>query len=88
MGGIKSEITGNKTFFDMSYSQLNQLILTASADKNLRMYDVRSNQGAVVKNTYYGHTQWVQTVCWSTTEENLFLSGAYDNQVLLWDSRR
>lgn len=42
----------------------------------------------MVKNTYLGHTQWIQTVCWSTTDEHLFISGSYDNHVKLWDVRR
>lgn len=110
--GVKSEISGNKSFFDVSYSPLNGLIITSSADKNLRLYDARSNrkcafeslgkntfqitwnfvcvfaEGTVVKNTYLGHTAWVQSVCWSTTEPHLFISGSYDNQVKLWDMRR
>nr|NP_001260363.1 uncharacterized protein Dmel_CG6724, isoform B [Drosophila melanogaster]AGB92898.1 uncharacterized protein Dmel_CG6724, isoform B [Drosophila melanogaster] len=85
--GIKTEISTNKSIFDASYSKLNRLILTASADKNLRLYDPRTNQGSVVRNTYLGHNAWVQTVMWSTTEEFLFVSGAYDNQNKLWDCR-
>lgn len=87
LGGIKNVITGNKSFFDMSYSNLNGLIVTGSADKNIRIYDPRSNQGSIVKCTYFGHNQWVQCVCWSTKEDNLFISGAYDNHVKLWDVR-
>lgn len=45
-------------------------------------------EGTIVKNTYLGHTAWVQSVSWSTTEEHLFISGSYDNQVKLWDMRR
>ncbi|CAD7078840.1 unnamed protein product [Hermetia illucens] len=85
--GVKSEITGNKSFFDASYSKLNGLIITASPDKNLRLYDPRSNQGAIVKNTYLGHSQWVQSVTWAPHDEFMFLSGSYDNQVKLWDHR-
>lgn len=44
LGGIKAEITGNKSFFDVSYSKVNGLVITASADKNLRLYDPRSNR--------------------------------------------
>ncbi|TMW45015.1 hypothetical protein DOY81_009906 [Sarcophaga bullata] len=87
MEGIKAEISANKSIFDASYSNLNRLIVTASADKNLRLYDARTNQGSVVRNTYLGHQQWVQTVMWSTTEEYLFVSGSYDNQNKLWDCR-
>lgn len=87
LGGIKTEFTGNKSFFDLSYSPLNGMIVTASPDKNLRLYDPRSKYATFVKNTYLGHTQWVQTCCWSTTNEYLFVSGAYDNHVKLWDYR-
>lgn len=44
MEGVKSEISGNKSFFDISFSHLNGLIITASADKNLRLYDPRSHR--------------------------------------------
>lgn len=48
---------------------------------------VQLTEGTIVKNTYLGHTQWVQAVRWSTTNEYLFVSGAYDNHVKLWDYR-
>ena len=41
IGGIKSEIVGNKSFFDASWSPLNGLVITASADKHIRLYDPR-----------------------------------------------
>uniref|UniRef100_A0A1A9UMI4 Ribosome biogenesis protein WDR12 homolog n=1 Tax=Glossina austeni TaxID=7395 RepID=A0A1A9UMI4_GLOAU len=86
--GIKTEISTNKSIFDASYSHLCRLIITASADKNLRLYDPRINQSScVVRNTYLGHQQWIQTVMWSTTEEYLFVSGSYDHQNKLWDLR-
>lgn len=40
-----------------------------------------------MKSTFLGHSQWVQSVCWSKTEEFVFISGAYDKQVKLWDYR-
>uniref|UniRef100_A0A1A9WZX7 Ribosome biogenesis protein WDR12 homolog n=1 Tax=Glossina brevipalpis TaxID=37001 RepID=A0A1A9WZX7_9MUSC len=85
--GIKTEISTNKSIFDASYSRLCRLIIAASADKNLRLYDPRINQSSVVRNTYLGHQQWIQTVTWSTTEEHLFVSGSYDHQNKLWDFR-
>lgn len=85
--GIKTEISGNKAFFDINYSPLNNLIIAASADKNLRIYDTRLKGGNVVRNTYLGHTKWIQTVTWSTDDQFLFTSGSYDNQVKLWDHR-
>jgi ribosome biogenesis protein len=44
MRAIKNEIPGNKSFFDASYSSLNGMIVAASADKNIRLYDPRSNR--------------------------------------------
>lgn len=41
---IKNEIPGNKSFFDVNHSKLNGLIIAASADKNIRLYDPRSNR--------------------------------------------
>ncbi|KAG7208945.1 hypothetical protein KM043_015121 [Ampulex compressa] len=87
LGGVKQDIVGNKSFFDLDYSPLSHSVLTASADKHIRLYDPRSTEGAVVKSMFTSHTQWVQCVCWSTTNDQLFISGAYDNNVKLWDTR-
>lgn len=43
MSSLKTEVSGNKSFFDASYSQVNGLVITCSADKNVRLYDLRSN---------------------------------------------
>ncbi|XP_066595230.1 ribosome biogenesis protein WDR12 homolog [Prorops nasuta] len=87
IGGIKHEIQGNKSFFDVDYSLLSRSVITASADKHIRLYDPRSAEGALVKSIFTSHTQWVQTVRWSTEDEHLFISGAYDNTTKLWDTR-
>lgn len=42
LGGLKSEIVGNKSFFCVSYSPLNQTLVSASADRHVRLYDARS----------------------------------------------
>ncbi|CAG5087248.1 Similar to AAEL005041: Ribosome biogenesis protein WDR12 homolog (Aedes aegypti) [Cotesia congregata] len=87
LGGIKHEIPGNKSFFDLDYSPLSRVVITASADRHIRLYDPRTSEGSIVKTTFTGHTQWVQGVRWSTTNENLFISGACDNSLKLWDTR-
>jgi len=43
LGGIKSELAGQKAFFCLSYSNLNKTVVTASADRHIRLYDPRSN---------------------------------------------
>lgn len=87
LGGMKHEITGNKSFFDVDYSELSRTVITASADRHVRLYDPRSTEGAVVKSMFTSHSQWVQTVRWSNVDHHLFVSGAYDNEVKLWDTR-
>lgn len=44
LGGIKTEIPGNKSFFDANYSPKNGMVITASADKNIKVYDPRSTR--------------------------------------------
>lgn len=53
-GGIKSEINGNKPIFDVSHSKLNGFVITSSADKNLRLYDLRSNCKYISGNIFQG----------------------------------
>jgi len=85
--GIKSEIIGQKSYLSLSYSTLNNLLITSSADRHIRLYDPRSSDGSVCKNTYTSHSLWVSSVKWSTKSEYLFLSGSYDSSVKLWDTR-
>ncbi|XP_046994861.1 ribosome biogenesis protein WDR12 homolog [Schistocerca americana] len=87
LGGIKTELVGNKPFFDADWSPLNRTLVTASADRHVRLYDPRSKEGSLIKNTFTSHTQWVQSVCWSKTDEHLFVSGSYDQDMKLWDTR-
>ena len=42
LGGLKTEIAGNKSFFSMSRSPLTGNLITASADRHIRLYDPRS----------------------------------------------
>ncbi|XP_050544331.1 ribosome biogenesis protein WDR12 homolog [Daktulosphaira vitifoliae] len=87
IGGIKTEIVGNKSFFDHDYSQLTGSVITCSSDRHIRLYDLRCKEGSLVKNTYSSHKQWVTTVKWSTIDQYQFVSGGYDNQMKMWDTR-
>lgn len=42
VGGIKTEIVGNKSFFNHDYSDKNSCIITCSSDRHIRLYDLRS----------------------------------------------
>ncbi|GAB1603479.1 ribosome biogenesis protein WDR12 homolog [Argonauta hians] len=78
---------GSKVFLDLSYSPRNQLIITGSADRHVRLWDHRTSEGAIVKNSFSSHRGWVSSVCWSPNSENHFISGSYDMLLKLWDIR-
>ena len=82
-----SSLQGSKVFLDMDYSPLNRQIVTGSSDRHVRLWDPRSSDGALVKCIYTSHTGWVSSVCWSKTNEYLFVSGSYDSVMKLWDTR-
>ncbi|CAH2005238.1 unnamed protein product [Acanthoscelides obtectus] len=85
--GIKNEAVGQKAFLDASWSDLTKTLLTASADRHVRLYDPRAQEGAVCKVTFTSHVMWVTSVKWSEYDEHLFVSGGYDAAVKLWDTR-
>lgn len=41
-GQVKSEMLGSKCFFDIDYSPLTNTVITAAADKVVRLYDLRA----------------------------------------------
>ncbi|ELT91178.1 hypothetical protein CAPTEDRAFT_178717 [Capitella teleta] len=83
----KSAITGAKVFLDLSICPETQLMLAASADRHVRLYDHRITDGASVKSTFTSHTAWVSSVSWSPCHPNQFISGSYDAILKLWDTR-
>lgn len=87
VGGFSNNLLGSKAFLDLSYSYLNRTVVTASADRHVRLWDPRSKDGAVVKGNYSSHSGWVSAVHWSPTFDNQFISASYDGVLKLWDTR-
>jgi len=83
----KQTLVGSKAFLAISYSPLNNLLVTGSTDRHVRLWDPRCQEGSMVKETFTSHTNWVTGVAWSPSSENHFISGAYDNVVKYWDIR-
>lgn len=52
------------------------------------LFCIRFSEGSIVKKTFTSHKEWVQCVKWSVANEFLFVSGGYDNDLKLWDTRR
>ena len=78
----------NKIFLSLDYSPLKSLIVAGLNDNHVRIYDPKSKEGNIVKLTLSSHTGWCSSVFWSRTNENLLISGSYDNIAKLWDLRK
>jgi len=87
MGGLKTEIVGNKAFFSLSYSEENRSLLATGADRSVRLYDPRATEGNLVKSVFTSHTGWCSAVQWATSRPNLFVSSSHDHLVKMWDQR-
>ena len=90
MGGLKTEIVGNKAFFSLSYSEENRSLLATGADRSVRLYDPRATEGNLVtalkyleptiersfqvKSVFTSHTGWCSAVQWASSRPNLFVS--------------
>ena len=87
MGGLKTEIVGNKAFFSISYSPVNRTLLATGADRSVRLYDPRATEGSVVRSMFTSHVGWVSAVHWAEKQPNLFVSSSHDQLVKMWDQR-
>lgn len=87
MASLKTQLNGSKAFFDIAYSHLSRQIISASADRHIRLWDPRIKDGAVVQCVFTSHNGWVSDVHWSPTSEYQFISGSYDCVLKLWDTR-
>lgn len=87
LGEVKTTLTSNRSILAVCYSPLTSLLVTASCDRHIRLWDHRQSQGSQVKSVYSSHTGWVSSVAWSVSDPNLFVSGSYDNSVKQWDAR-
>lgn len=84
---LKSELVGNKAFFDVKYSSSKKMLLTAACERSIRMYDPRSTEGLIVKNAYTSHQGWVTCVDWCANSDQMFVSGSHDTLLKMWDVR-
>lgn len=89
LGGLQTELVGNKAFFSVSYSPQCGGLLASSADRSVRMYDPRaSRDGAqIVTAVFTSHTGWVSRVTWCAGSQHSFATASHDNLVKVWDAR-
>ena len=60
MGGLKTEIVGNKAFFSLSYSEENRSLLATGADRSVRLYDPRATEGNLVTAQKYSEEPMIE----------------------------
>ena len=83
----KQTLPSSKAFLNIAYSPLNNLILSGSSDRHIRLWDPRSESGSNVIQTFSTHRAWISSVAWSPVSDKHFISGSYDNEVKHWDIR-
>lgn len=87
VGEQKQSFSSSKSFLDVAYCPSTGHIITASCDRHIRVWDLRQNQGSLIKNVYSSHDAWVSSVDWSSINTNLFVSASYDSTAKQWDIR-
>ncbi|KAG0309083.1 WD repeat-containing protein 12 [Dissophora globulifera] len=76
-----------KVVHALDYSQHSGLLATGHADPVIRLWDPRTEDSSVVKQTLSGHQNWVTSVSWSPSSSYMLASGSYDGLVKVWDIR-
>ncbi|KAF9582159.1 WD repeat-containing protein 12 [Lunasporangiospora selenospora] len=76
-----------KVVHSLDYSQHSGLLASGHADTVVRLWDPRSEDSSVVKQSLSGHQNWVSSVSWSPSSAFMLASGSYDGLIKVWDIR-
>lgn len=87
VGECKRKVLSSKPLLGIDFCQERNLIISASCDRHVRVWDARAPDNATAKSAYTSHNAWVSSVAFGQPSTNNFISGGYDNLVKLWDLR-
>lgn len=82
----------NNQIFCLDYSLLGGKFGTAGKDQIIRVYDEKTNKLVCnlekgFMSSHVGHSNRIFALKWKPDDENIILSGGWDNTVLFWDLR-
>lgn len=80
-------MNGARAFTSLSLNPTNGLIVTGSTDNKVRLWDLTSQEGAMVKEVFHGHNGWVTDVHWAPNNLHQFATSSFDQSVRMWDVR-
>ncbi|KAF7727362.1 hypothetical protein EC973_007605 [Apophysomyces ossiformis] len=76
--------THKNTVIDVNWSQDDSMLLTGSADRLMRIWDVETQNCLA---TFEGHTMSLRSVNWHPTNPDLLVSASKDGSFRIWDIR-
>ncbi|KIH56233.1 WD domain, G-beta repeat protein [Ancylostoma duodenale] len=85
--GEVSRIRGSKAFTSIDVNKKSGLVISSNTDSVPRLYDPRSHDGSLVKQSFIGHTGWVTCVRWDPNDDSCFVSSSFDKSLKMWDIR-
>ncbi|CAI5438465.1 unnamed protein product [Caenorhabditis angaria] len=88
LAGEISRTKGPKSFTSLDLNLSTGYMITSCTDAVPRLYDPKSRDGTLVKNSFIGHqTGWVESVRWNPNDSNQFVSVSTDKTAKTWDIR-
>lgn len=88
LAGEVSRIKAQKAFTSIDIHPTSGLVIASSTDAIPRLYDPKSRDGVMVKQSFIGHAKgWVEQVAWNPNDEKCFVSVSTDQTAKMWDVR-